>query len=126
MVSAIPPPEAEILQPCTENVAAAGHAGCSARHVKRRGAAAGQPKVSRRDRITKRNRILTARYYYWTELRRRRFDDVLRILADDEFFVEERTVSNALIEQDDFYNTLLGGNTTKRQLRRMFPGFDWA
>lgn len=82
--------------------------------------------ASRRDRITKRNRILTARYYYWTELRRRRFDDVLRILADDEFFVEERTVSNALIEQDDFYNTLLGGNTTKRQLRRMFPGFDWA
>ena len=59
-------------------------------------------------------------------MRRRRFDDVLRILADDEFFVEERTVSNALIEQDDFYNTLISGNTTKRQLRRMFPGFDWA
>lgn len=101
---------------------------CSGKRRRSRGAVheGSRGLASRRDRVTKRNRILTARYYYWTELRRRRFDDVLRILADDEFFVEERTVSNALIEQDDFYNTLLGGNTTKRQLRRMFPGFDWA
>lgn len=109
---------------------AAGNGG-SSRSGKRRRSRSAAPEgsrglVSRRDRITKRNRILTARYYYWTELQRRRFDDVLHILADDEFFVDERTVSNALIEQDDFYNTLLGGNTTKRQLRRMFPGFDWA
>ena len=112
------------------NEGPAGNGG-SSRSGKRRRSRSAAPEgsrglVSRRDRITKRNRILTARYYYWTELRRRRFDDVLRILADDEFFVDERTVSNALIEQDDFYNPLLGGNTTKRQLRRMFPGFDWA
>ena len=36
--------------------------------------------TSRRDRLEKRNRIMTARYYYWTEIKRRRFDDVLRIL----------------------------------------------
>lgn len=47
--------------------------------------------TSRADRIAKRNRLLTARYYYWTELERRRFDDVLKILADNEFFVEDRT-----------------------------------
>lgn len=101
---------------------------CSGKHRRSRSAVpeGSRGLASRRDRVTKRNRILTARYYYWTELRRRRFDDVLRILADDEFFVEERTVSNALIEQDAFYNTLIDDRTTKRQLRRMFPGFDWA
>ncbi len=81
---------------------------------------------SRADRIAKRNRILTARYYYWTELERRRFDDTLRILSDSEFFLEERTISNALMEQDEFFNSLLKSRTTKRQLRRMFPGFDWG
>ena len=82
--------------------------------------------TSRRDRIAKRNRVLTARYYYWTELERRRFDDVLKILADNEFFVEDRTISNALVAEDEFYNTLIRQRTTKRQLRRMFPGWDWS
>lgn len=82
--------------------------------------------TSRRERIAKRNRILTARYYYWTELERRRFDDVLKILADNEFFVEDRTISNALVAEDEFYNKLIRQRTTKRQLRRMFPGFDWG
>ena len=105
--------------------------GGSSRSGKRRRSRPAPPEgsrglVSRRERATKRNRILTARYYYWTELQRRRFDDVLHILADDEFFVDERTVSNALIEQDDFYNPQIDDRTTKRQLRRMFPGFDWA
>lgn len=81
--------------------------------------------ASRRDRIAKRNRILTARYYYWTELERRRFDDVLQILADNEFFVDDRTISNVLVAEDAFYNTLIRQRTTKRQLRRMFPGWDW-
>ena len=82
--------------------------------------------TSRADRIAKRNRLLTARYYYWTELERRRFDDVLKILADNEFFVEDRTISNALVAEDEFYNKLIRQRTTKRQLRRMFPGFDWG
>ena len=63
--------------------------------------------TSRADRIAKRNRLLTARYYYWTELERRRFDDVLKILADNEFFVEDRTISNALVAEDEFYNKLI-------------------
>lgn len=108
---------------------AAGNGG-SSRSGKRRRSRSAAPEgsralASRRDRITKRNRILTARYYYWTELERRRFDDVLRILSDNEFFVEERTISNALMEQDEFYRSLLQGKTTKRQLRRMFPSFNW-
>lgn len=82
--------------------------------------------TSRRARLDKRNRLLTARYYYWTEIKRRRFDDVLRILSDNEFFVEERTISNTLVEQDDFYNELLRSRISARKLRAMFPGFDWS
>ena len=80
---------------------------------------------SRCDRLEKRSRIMTARYYYWTEIKRRRFDDVLRILSDNEFFVEERTISNTLVEQDDFYNELLRSKASTRKLKAMFPGFDW-
>lgn len=81
--------------------------------------------ASRKDRVDKRNRIMTARYYYWTELKRRRFDDVLKILSDNEFFVEERTISNALVEQDKFLNKLLLEKYNSRKLRHFFPGFDW-
>lgn len=81
--------------------------------------------TSRSDRINARNRVLTARYYYWTELQRRRFDDVLRLLADREFFVEERTISNTLLAQDEFYRELCRTKATRKQLRKMFPGFDW-
>ena len=86
---------------------------------------AGNRRRTRRDRLEKRNRIMTARYYYWTEIKRRRFDDVLRILSDNEFFVEERTISNTLVEQDDFYNELLRSKASTRKLKAMFPGFDW-
>ena len=81
--------------------------------------------ASRTDRVNARNRVLTARFYYWTELQRRRFDDVLRILADREFFVEERTVANALLQQDEFLARLCREKFTRKQLRKMFPGFDW-
>lgn len=82
--------------------------------------------TSRADHLNARNRVLTARYYYWTELQRRRFDDVLRILADREFFVEERTITNALLAQDEFLRELCAAKTTRKQLRKMFPGFDWS
>ena len=82
--------------------------------------------ISRRDRLDKRNRLLTARYYYWTEVKRRRFDDVLKILSDQEFFVEERTISNTLIAMDDLYNDLLNQKLSLRKLKSMYPGFDWS
>lgn len=81
--------------------------------------------TSRRDRLEKRNRLLTARYYYWTEIKRRRFDDVLKILSDNEFFVEERTICNTLSDQDNFFNELLRSKASARKLKTMFPGFDW-
>lgn len=99
-------------------------AGCR-RRTRTQGTSGDECFTCRRDRTNKRNRLLTARYYYWTELQRRRFDDTVRILADREFFIEERTITNILVDEDDYYRELIRNNTTRRQLRRLYPGFDW-
>ncbi len=80
---------------------------------------------SRRERVEQRNRVMIARYYYWTELKRRRFDDVLKILADREFFIDERTVSNAILDNTELFNRLLDEGADSKSLRRDYPGFDW-
>lgn len=81
--------------------------------------------ASRKDRVDKRNRVLVARYYYWTELKRMRFDDTLNILRNNEFFIEERTITNTLVDYDDFYKELLNKKANSRFLKKLFPGFDW-
>lgn len=81
--------------------------------------------ASRHERIVKRNRVMAARYYYWTELKRRRFDDTVRILAENEFFVDERTVTNALMENDGYFRELCHDKAGGRKLKSMYPGFDW-
>lgn len=78
-----------------------------------------------RERRRQRNRVLTARYYYWTELCRRREDDVRKLLCDNEFFVEERTVANAIADQNDYLAELIRNRTSAGELRRLYPGFDW-
>lgn len=82
--------------------------------------------TSRKVRIEKRNRVLIARYYYWTELKRRRFDDVIGILSDQEFFVEERTISNALLAFDSFLQGFIKESATPATLKKMFPSWDWT
>ena len=72
-----------------------------------------------------RNRVMTARLYYWREIMRRRLDDVMIILAENEFFVDERTINNAWLECADFFEWLCSTHATVRQLRRMFPSWKW-
>ena len=75
--------------------------------------------------VNKRNYLLIARYYYWTEIIRARFDDVLKILSKKEFFVTERTITNALNDYDEFMNELLDNKTTSLELKKMFPSWNW-
>ena len=82
--------------------------------------------MNRRSRLEKRNRVLAARWYYWTEIRRIRFDDVLIILADREFFVEARTISNVLVQQDQYISRLYIERPSPRELREQYPGFDFT
>lgn len=87
----------------------------------------GDPNIAgRTDRIDKRNRVMTARYYYHTEIRRIRFDDAIKTLSDCEFFLEERTITNALLACDDYYNELLREKTSVKKLQRIYSGFDWS
>lgn len=80
--------------------------------------------LSRADRITRRNRVLVARWYYWTECRRLRSDDALLCLCD-EFFIEARTVTNAILDGDAYFRELLDNKTTKKDLKGVHSGFNW-
>lgn len=80
---------------------------------------------SRRERVNCRNRVLVARYYYWTEVRRRRFDDVMLILSEQEFFVEERTISNALLDWDEYLNNLYKKKCSVKDLKKEYPNWNW-
>ena len=80
---------------------------------------------SRSERIRLRNRVMTARLYYWREIMRRRLDDVIVILAEKEFFVDERTINNAWLECSEFFQHLCSTHTTARQLQRMYPCWKW-
>lgn len=80
---------------------------------------------SRAERLARRNKLLAARFYYWSEVRRRRFDDVLSILSNCEFFVEYRTISNALVEYSDYLDGLIKNKPSVTSLEREYPGFRW-
>lgn len=82
--------------------------------------------VSRRDRLNKRNRLLVARYYYWSEIKRRRNDDIYRILSDNEFFVEQRTISSALLDNEAYYLQLMKERPSLAKLRKIYPGWAWS
>lgn len=81
---------------------------------------------TREERVRARNRVLVARYFYWTELRRRRFDDVMRILAESEFFVEERTIMNAINAYSVYLDELRLLANAARSLRKEHPSWNWS
>ena len=81
--------------------------------------------MSRSERIAKRNRVLVARWYYWTECRRLRSDDAIDRLCD-EFFVESRTVTNTLLEWDGYFRELMEQRTSCRALAREYESFNWS
>ena len=70
------------------------------RRIARTAPTSGECVLSRRDRLSRRNRLIVARYYYCT-------------------------VSNILLEEDAYYRELINNEITRRQLRRTYPGFDW-
>ena len=80
--------------------------------------------IKRGDRIATRNRVMVARYYYWTELRRRRFDDVMHILSLEEFFVEDRTICNVLSREGDYLSSLYNRKAGGRDLENKYPSWD--
>ena len=80
---------------------------------------------AREERLEARNRLLAARFYYWTELRRRRFDDVMHILSESEFFMSERTVTDVLRDAGQHLSELYARRETFAALRRAYPSWNW-
>lgn len=86
----------------------------------------GEESISKRKmRVNDRNRVMIARYYYWTEIRRRRFDDVMSILSEQEFFIEERTISNAILDLSDYLDELYDKKKDLRELKKEYPNWNW-
>lgn len=75
--------------------------------------------------VSARDRLLVARYYYWTEIKRRRFDDTLEILQDKEVFISEKRIEAILREQDEYLVELITYKTSANELRKQFPSFNW-
>lgn len=80
--------------------------------------------TGRADRVARRNKVLVARWYYWTECRRLRSDDALGKLCD-EFFIEARTVTNAILQEDAYFRELFDSRPSGRKLREIHGSFDW-
>ena len=36
-----------------------------------------------------------------------------------------RSASTIILDNDEYYRELINGKTTRKQLRRTYPGFDW-
>ncbi len=76
--------------------------------------------------IDLRNRLLIARYYYWTDIWERRFEKVLTVLSKEEFFLTEPTLVRLIMRNDHIYREYLDAGTTVNQLARQFPSWNWG
>lgn len=83
---------------------------------------------TREKRLNRRNSVMVARFFYWTEIRRRRYDDVVCILENNEFFVEYQTISRILSSFDSYYSYLKGmsSNECTRYLKNEYPSWNWT
>lgn len=75
--------------------------------------------------VALRDRVLVARYYYWTEVKRLRFDDSLQKLQDEEFFISEKRIMHVLREQDEYLEELTVWKVTAHELKKQYPSFNW-
>lgn len=84
------------------------------------------PKKGRNSNLVNmRDRVLVARYYYWTEIKRRRFDDTLEILQNQEVFISEKRIMAVLREQDEYLEQLTTFKTSAHDLKKQYPSFNW-
>lgn len=69
--------------------------------------------------ISKRNKKLCARYYYWTEVQRLRSDDAIRQLSEEEFFLSEATVIGILKRMQRIGREELSKNATLKRPQKL-------
>ncbi len=88
-----------------------------------------QPQISKKGRsvelIALRNRLLIARYYYWSEVKRIRFDDVLNIIEHQELFISEKRILKVLRDNDAYLRRLFRDETAYMEIKNKYQSFKW-
>ena len=80
---------------------------------------------SRGERLMIRNRMVAARFFYWSEIKRRRFDDCFAILENDEFFIDFQTIKLVISSQQLYFDELRVTVNVAAVLRKQFPSWNW-
>lgn len=75
--------------------------------------------------ISRRDEVLTARFYYYYHLKRMRYDDILLEL-EKEFFITPNVVVQRLSLTGDLAKQLVRDEATTTELKRQYPLFVWA
>ncbi len=88
-----------------------------------------QPQIQKKGRsaelIALRNRLLIARYYYWSEVKRRRFDDVLSIIEHQELFISEKRILKVLRDNDTYLRQLFRDVSAYMAIKNKYQSFKW-
>ena len=82
----------------------------------------------REKRLHKRNEVVVARFFYWSDIKRRRFDDAINKLENEEFFIEYQTISKILSVYDRYYTSLKvmpRGDIVIKYLKDTYPSWNW-
>lgn len=79
---------------------------------------------SRDCRLKERNKLIAARFYYYTEIKRLRLDDSLKRLCDKEFFLGDRSIVTVLSE-DTTISVLRSDPAEYRRFCLEHPEFNW-
>ena len=80
---------------------------------------------TRAERLTIRNRMVAARFFYWSEIKRRRFDDCFAILENDEFFIDFQTIKIAISSQQVYLDELYVTSKVATFLKKQYPSWNW-
>lgn len=88
------------------------------------------PKKTKRGRsshlIALRNKVLSARFYYWTVIWDRGFVSVMRTLETQEFFISGQTIQYELNRNDAYLHKLNETRPSATDLGIQYPGFNWT
>ncbi|PKP09855.1 MAG: hypothetical protein CVU09_09505 [Bacteroidetes bacterium HGW-Bacteroidetes-4] len=74
--------------------------------------------------ITRRNNLLSARFYYHMHIKRKRFDDILSSL-NEEFFISESRIVDLLNENKPLLDNFMNTKPEPRELKKEFAWFVW-
>ena len=71
-----------------------------------------------------RDDALACRFFYWSNLLEKRYD-VAIVNLSKEFYLSETVITQRLMKRQDFLKSLRMKDTTRRDLAKLYPHFNW-